>query len=36
MVELASEGAGEDVSFNRSKEELITILEKNGGKYQDG
>lgn len=35
MVELASEACGEDVGFNRSKEELINILEKNGGKYVD-
>lgn len=32
MIELASEGAGEDVSFDRSREELVAILERNGGK----
>ena len=31
MMELASEHAGEEVSFDRSREELVTILEKNGG-----
>lgn len=31
MMELASEGAGEEVSFERSREELVAILEKNGG-----
>ncbi len=31
MIELASEGAGEDVSFARTREELVAILEKNGG-----
>ena len=31
MIELASEGAGEDVSFARSREELVDILERNGG-----
>ena len=31
MMELASEGAGEDVSFERTREELVAILEKNGG-----
>ena len=31
MIELATEGAGEDVSFERSREELVAILEKNGG-----
>ncbi len=31
MIELASEHAGEEVSFGRSREELVAILEKNGG-----
>ncbi len=31
MMELASEGAGEDVSFERTREELVEILERNGG-----
>ncbi|WP_281508543.1 lysine--tRNA ligase [Parvibacter caecicola] len=31
MMELASEHAGEEVSFARSREELVAILEKNGG-----
>lgn len=31
MMELASEHAGEEVSFDRSREELAAILEKNGG-----
>lgn len=31
MMELASEYAGEDVSFERTREELVAILEKNGG-----
>ncbi|WP_251178507.1 lysine--tRNA ligase [Adlercreutzia agrestimuris] len=31
MIELASEGAGEDVSFDRTREELVAILERNGG-----
>ncbi|MCI8452593.1 lysine--tRNA ligase [Enterorhabdus sp. P55] len=31
MVELASEGAGEDVSFERTRDELVGILERNGG-----
>ena len=31
MIELASEGAGEDVSFDRSRDELVSILEKHGG-----
>ncbi len=35
MIELASEGAGEDVSFARSREELVAILERNGGKADD-
>lgn len=34
MVELASEYAGEDISFDRSEKELIDILEKHGGKAQ--
>lgn len=31
MIELATEGAGEDVSFDRTRDELVAILEKNGG-----
>lgn len=31
MMELASEHAGEEVSFERTREELVAILEKNGG-----
>lgn len=31
MMELASEGAGVEVSFDLSREELVEILEKNGG-----
>ncbi|WP_417757232.1 lysine--tRNA ligase [Senegalimassilia anaerobia] len=31
MIELASEGAGEEVSFERSRDELVAILERNGG-----
>lgn len=31
MMELASEHAGEDVSFARTHEELVAILEKHGG-----
>ncbi|MDO4182016.1 MAG: lysine--tRNA ligase [Coriobacteriia bacterium] len=30
MCELASEGAGEDISFDRTREELVDILERNG------
>ncbi len=32
MIQLASEGAGEPVDFTRSREELVAILEKHGGK----
>ncbi len=35
MIELASEGAGEDVSFARSRDELVAILERCGGKAED-
>ena len=35
MIELASEGAGEDVSFERTREELAAILEKHGGHAED-
>ena len=35
MMELASEGAGEDVSFDRTREELVDILERNGGHAED-
>lgn len=31
MIELASEGAGENVSFSRTRDELVSILEKHGG-----
>ena len=31
MLELANEYAGEEVSFDRTREELVSILEKNGG-----
>ena len=36
MAELASEGAGEEVSFQRTREELAAILEANGGHAEDG
>ncbi|WP_165052830.1 MULTISPECIES: lysine--tRNA ligase [unclassified Adlercreutzia] len=35
MIELASEGADEDVSFDRTREELAAILERNGGHAED-
>ena len=35
MSQLASEGAGEDVSFDRTREDLVAILEKNGGHTED-
>lgn len=35
MMELASEGAGEDVSFSRTHEELVEILERHGGHAED-
>lgn len=35
MMELASEGAGKDVSFERTREELVDILERNGGHAED-
>ena len=35
MMELASEYAGEEVSFDRTREELVAILEKNGGHAED-
>ena len=35
MAELASEGAGEEVSFARTREELVEILERNGGHAED-
>ena len=35
MCELASEGAGCDVSFDRSREELVDILMANGGEADD-
>lgn len=35
MIELASEGAGEPVDFSRTREELVAILEKNGGHAED-
>ena len=36
MSELASEATGEDISFNRTKKDLISIYEKLGGKVEDG
>jgi len=35
MIELATEGAGEDVSFARTRDELVEILERNGGHAED-
>ena len=35
MAELATEGAGEEVSFDRSREDLVAILERNGGHAED-
>ena len=35
MMELATEGAGTEVSFERTREELVAILEENGG-HADG
>lgn len=35
MTELASEAAGQDVSFERSREDLVDVLEKNGGHAED-
>ena len=35
MIELASEGAGEDVSFARTRDELVAILDRNGGRAED-
>ena len=35
MSELATEGAGEEVSFERTREDLVAILEKNGGHAED-
>lgn len=35
MMELASEHAGEEVSFERTREELVAVLEKNGGHAED-
>ncbi len=35
MIELASAGAGEDVSFERTRDELVEILERNGGHAED-
>ena len=35
MMELASEHAGKEVSFDRTREELVAILEKNGGHAED-
>ncbi|MEE0706987.1 MAG: lysine--tRNA ligase [Adlercreutzia sp.] len=34
MMELASEHAGEEVSFDRTRDELVAILEKSGGKAE--
>ena len=36
MAEMASEGAGEEVSFERTREDLARILEANGGHAEDG
>ncbi len=35
MCELATEGAGTDVSFDRTRDELVAILEANGGHAED-
>lgn len=35
MIELATEGAGEPVDFTRTREELVEILERNGGHALD-
>ncbi len=35
MIELASEGAGEDVSFARSRDELVAIAKKHGVQVDD-
>ena len=35
MAEMASEGAGEEVSFERTREDLVRILEANGGHAED-
>ncbi len=35
MIQLASEGAGEEVSFARTRDELVAILERQGGKAED-
>lgn len=35
MMELASEYSGEEISFDLSREELVAILEKNGGHAED-
>ncbi len=35
MMELASEHAGEEVSFARSREDLVAILERTGGHAED-
>jgi lysyl-tRNA synthetase class 2 len=35
MAEMATEYAGEEVSFDRSREELVDILEANGGHAED-
>ena len=35
MCELATEGAGTDVSFDRTREELVAILEANDGHAED-
>ena len=36
MAEMASEGAGEEVSFERTREDLVRILEANGGHAENG
>lgn len=35
MIELASEGAGEDISFERTRDELVAIAEKYGVKVEE-
>lgn len=36
MADLASEYAGEEISFDRTREELVEILERNGGHAENG
>lgn len=35
MIDLASKYSGEEISFDRSREELVSILEKGGGHAED-